>query len=481
MSSLKKLFSGSLSADLERITGIAEQGQAACSRADAKWLHAVAAAGTEYLSTDSRIVHSAAVGLVREWSDPTAKARDEAREKARLASQTTAIGTPHERRGLRIVGGAKCREEAKPRPLWNRLADVAATRQDWLWPGRFPRGTVSLIAGQKGDGKSTFLSELIAIVTGGRIWPDGGSRNTPASVIVLQDEESLSSMIRPRVDRFGGDSKRVACLTGVARGASEVELSFSLARDVDALEVLAEEIGDVAMVLIDPIGSYMTGISGYCEGETREAINPLFKFAERYKIAVVAVAHLNKAGDKGIDDRISGTFALPAKARMVWYLSRDPSNRSRRLLTHLKGNLDEGVETGLAFSYPKKERLAWSAKPVRLDARQVDNQLRRVALEERMGMRQVGAERKSRLPAAKAFVVAVLEGGPVDRTELRKKAEACGLKVTTYHKAVTALIEDEKRVVEDGDPPRLRLLPALEPAPEPAPESTPETASETPS
>ncbi len=365
-------------------------------------------------------------------------------------------------RALRIVGSTKC-ETGKPRPIWQMASKIEPRQQDWLWQGRLPRGTVSLIAGQKGDGKSTFLTEMVSIVTTGRGWPDGAPAAAPAAVVVLQDEESNASTLRPRLDRFGADINRVAFLTGVARGNSPDELSFSLARDIDALDVLCDEMeglgSKVGMVLIDPIGSYMTGISGYCEGETREAISPLFRFAERRNVAVVAVAHLNKAGDKGIDDRISGTFALPAKARMVWYLSRDPSNRNRRLLTHLKGNLDDQKLTGLAFSYPNL-RIVWSPKPVKLDAKQVDNLLRRNALDERIGVRPAGLERKSKVPAAKELVVTILEAGPIARADLLKKAAACGVSESTYRKALAQLIEADKRVSEDGDPVALRLIPA---------------------
>ncbi len=50
----------------------------------------------------------------------------------------------------------------------------------WLWPGRIPRGMVSLIEGDEGAGKSFVALDLVARVSRDREWPDGSPAVDPA-------------------------------------------------------------------------------------------------------------------------------------------------------------------------------------------------------------------------------------------------------------------------------------------------------------
>ena len=383
--------------------------------------------------------------------------------------------TPEPRRPLKIVGeplsqgnprptGARPPQPA-PRPVYQLASQVVAQEQRWLHPGRFPLGTVSLIAGNMGVGKSTFISSMVATVTRGWCWPDGLNLLGPRSVILVQDEESLAKTQRPRLDRFGADLDKVAFFTAVQRGTSDTELQFSIARDVDALDVLCDKLGDVALVLIDPLGSFLGGISGFKESETRDSIGPLFRFAEARDIGVTAVVHLNKDAEKPIEQRISGSFALPAKARMVWYLSEDPNSKKRRLLSHLKGNLDGMVETALAFGYPNG-RIVWAPKPLHLTAHQVDQLLRQRSIEERMGLRPDRERKKPKLPAARALILTLLESGPLTSADLFRKATDCGMSESTFRRALVVMKDNDRSIVAEGEPPVLRLAPPPVPAPE---------------
>src|SRR5436305_776759 len=67
-----------------------------------------------------------------------------------------------------------------PRAVSRRAADIIARPVDWLWPGRVPRGMLTLLDGDPGLGKSSIVVDLAARVTRG--WPmppDGGP--TPAT------------------------------------------------------------------------------------------------------------------------------------------------------------------------------------------------------------------------------------------------------------------------------------------------------------
>ena len=75
-------------------------------------------------------------------------------------------------------------------------------------------------------------------------------------------------------------------------------------------------------------------------------------------------------------------------ARMSWYFSHDPTDKSRRLLSLMKGNLHGATRTALAVGYePKRRRLTWYPDPVDLAARDVDNLLQKPAREAKLNPR----------------------------------------------------------------------------------------------
>jgi putative DNA primase/helicase len=74
----------------------------------------------------------------------------------------------------------------------------------------------------------------------------------------------------------------------------------------------------------------------------------LSELAERRGVTVLAVTHFNKSGGSNSLERISGSIAFPAAARMVWGFSKDPNDPGRRLMLFGKSNVGPEVP-GLAF------------------------------------------------------------------------------------------------------------------------------------
>ena len=64
-------------------------------------------------------------------------------------------------------------KEAVPGLEVVRLSSVIAKPIEWLWPKRIALGTVSIVAGDGGLGKSTILCGIAARITTGADWPDG--------------------------------------------------------------------------------------------------------------------------------------------------------------------------------------------------------------------------------------------------------------------------------------------------------------------
>ena len=258
------------------------------------------------------------------------------------------------------------------------VADVAAVPIRWLWPGRIARGKVTLIAGHPGLGKSQLTLNLAAVVSTGGRWPVDGVRAELGSVVILSAEDDVADTIRPRLEAAGANVGRCHVVDAVrdVDGAGDIHSrAFNLAADVARLEVLLAELGDVALVVIDPLTAYLGDADSHKNAEVRGLLAPLGEMAARCGVAVVCVSHLNKGGSSEALLRVSGSLGFVAAARAAFIVTRDTNNLARRLFLPLKNNLSSD-ETGLAFTVAP-HRLAngietswilWESEPVTVTA-----------------------------------------------------------------------------------------------------------------
>jgi hypothetical protein len=179
--------------------------------------------------------------------------------------------------------------DVKPRPL------------HWLWYGHLLRGTLHLISGQPNIGKSQIECSLIACVTTTKPWPDGDDSGPPANVIMVVGEDVLDQIIIPRLIAAGVDLKRVRILKRIKEDGKGRR--FLLGEDLDELEKLVAEVGDVALIVVDPITSFMGGsIDSHKATAVRSQLDPLQDLAEKLNIVVSAVTHPpKKIGERALD------------------------------------------------------------------------------------------------------------------------------------------------------------------------------------
>ena len=141
---------------------------------------------------------------------------------------------------------------------WECMADVEPEPVDWLWPGRIARGKLTLICGDPGLGKSQISLDVVAHVTNVGRFPDG-SKAPSGSALILTAEDSAKDTVRPRLEAVGADLTRVHRLKAaiVKDGNKTGATTFSLQHDLVALAEKVRAVGDAAIVIIDPITSYM--------------------------------------------------------------------------------------------------------------------------------------------------------------------------------------------------------------------------------
>lgn len=245
-----------------------------------------------------------------------------------------------------------------PGVVVRRLSDIQSRPIHWLWPGRIARGKVSMIAGHPGLGKSQLTAALAAVVSTGGQWPVDRTACERGSVIFLNAEDDAADTIRPRLEAAGADLTRCemldAVIDGFAPDGTSNARSFSLKADLRTLGSLLEARPDAALVVIDPVTAYLSGVDSHVNSDVRALLAPLGELAARHDVAIVGVSHLNKSSaGKGTPGdalmRVSGSLAFVAAARAAYIVVRDQADPNRRLFLSAKNNIGKD-DTGLAFS-----------------------------------------------------------------------------------------------------------------------------------
>lgn len=222
-------------------------------------------------------------------------------------------------------------------PVLVRLADVMPESVKWLWANRIPRGKITMLEGDPGNGKSWCSLAITCAVTRGHTLPGDSEAMTPANVLLLTAEDGTADTIRPRLEGMEADLSKVKILTGI-RNAKGEEHHPSLVDDIPALEKALDE-GGYALLVIDPLNAYLPKIDTNNDAALRTVFNPLARLAEKYHVAILCIRHLTKsARDKAIY-RGQGSIAYTAAARVVHLVGINPSNQHERIIICIKNNL----------------------------------------------------------------------------------------------------------------------------------------------
>ena len=179
--------------------------------------------------------------------------------------------------------------------LYRCASEIEMEPVKWLWSGRVALGKHTCFAGEPGAGKSQLTIDLAARVSMGAALPCGEGVAPQGSVIILSAEDSDSDTIVPRLHAARADLGSVHIVKIVATDDEDGRRGFSLQADLGALERMIEKLGDVRLVIIDPISSYLgRGLDSHRNSDVRGVLEPLSEMAERLGVAVVSVTHFTK-------------------------------------------------------------------------------------------------------------------------------------------------------------------------------------------
>jgi putative DNA primase/helicase len=349
-----------------------------------------------------------------------------------------AILTPRERTT------SEGRLHGKPELIVRRASDIEPQAVRWLWPKRLPIGKLTILAGEPGLGKSQFTCAVAAAVTNGGPLPCDEGSAPSGSVIILSAEDDAEDTIRPRLDAAGADTDRVMIVAAVQDRDGNGRRSFNLQGDLALLEKLVQRMGDVLLVIIDPVSSYLGKVDSHKNAELRAVLEPVGEMAARLGVAVLAVTHLNKSGGGSANNRFIGSIAFVAAARAAFIIARDPDDKDRRLMIPTKNNLGPEGQ-GLAFRIGLIDIGKGILAPMILWEGSVS-----VSAEEVLNSNSRKSDSPSRQSGAEDFLREILREGPLPTRQVQSEAKQAGMAWATVRRAKDTLAVVATKTALDG-------------------------------
>ena len=229
-----------------------------------------------------------------------------------------------------------------------RMSDIQPEEVQWLWYPYIPLGKLTVIQGDPGEGKTTFVLAMIAALTKGEALPEREPLD-PVNILYQTAEDGLADTIRPRLDALGADCSRVLVID-----ESKRELSLSDERIRQAME----ETGAKLLVL-DPLQAYLGAeVDMHRANEVRPILKRLGSVAEQMGCAVVLIRHLNKMQGQKSGHRGMGSVDFQAAARSVLLVGRAKEDPQLRIVVPDKSSLAPEGES-IAFALDPEQGFQW--------------------------------------------------------------------------------------------------------------------------
>ncbi|MDR2903730.1 MAG: AAA family ATPase, partial [Clostridiales bacterium] len=228
-------------------------------------------------------------------------------------------------------------------------SEVQSKPITWLLNPYLPIGTVTILLGDGGLGKSFVTLAIAAAISNGQLFP-GMDKPFPASDVIIQNaENSLTSVIKPRLEMLGADCTKIHSINDSAK-----RLTLTDGRIEAAIRK-----HNAKYIVIDPIQSYLSDNFSMNRAESvRPALMHLERVAERTQSAVIVVGHISKGRGKAQHKGL-GSVDIVNSVPSVLLLGRaEGIEPDERVITHLKGNFTE-LGASQKFRLNKTDGFQW--------------------------------------------------------------------------------------------------------------------------
>lgn len=233
------------------------------------------------------------------------------------------------------------------------MDEVPVEEVEWLWyPYIYPYipfGKLTIIHGDGGEGKTTLILQLAALLSRGEKLPCDSTEREPIKVIYQTAEDGLGDTIKPRLLAGNADCSQIKVID-----ESEATLTMLDER----IEKAIVETGARALIL-DPVQAYIGAkVDMNRANEVRAILSQLGRIAGQYRCAIILVGHLNKVQGNKSNYRGLGSIDFQATARSVLIVGRLKDNPQIRVMVQDKSSLAPEGEP-IAFELDKENGFRW--------------------------------------------------------------------------------------------------------------------------
>ncbi len=226
-----------------------------------------------------------------------------------------------------------------------KMSEVQIKEVVWLWYPYIAYGKITIIQGDPGEGKTTFILYLVALLSRGEKLPFVESIRTPINIIYQTAEDGLEDTIKPRLVKMGADCSKVLVIDD-----KNNELSMTDERIEQALQ----ETG-ARLLVLDPIQAFLGAqVDMHRANEIRPVLKRLGALADKYNCAIVLIGHMNKTNGAKSTYRGLGSIDFQATARSVLVVGRLKDKPNIRIVAHDKSSLAPEGEA-VAFEMSEEE------------------------------------------------------------------------------------------------------------------------------
>lgn len=114
-------------------------------------------------------------------------------------------------------------EETRTELQMIKMSEIQSQEVVWLWYPFIPYGKLTIIQGDPGDGKTTFVLNIAAKLSKGEGLDRGMKLSEPLTVIYQSAEDGLTDTIKPRLEAAGADCENISVIDESIKSLSMID------------------------------------------------------------------------------------------------------------------------------------------------------------------------------------------------------------------------------------------------------------------
>ena len=214
----------------------------------------------------------------------------------------------------------------------NNLDEAEEKSVDWLIPEFIPKGSVTLLAGDGGSGKTTAWCAIAAAVSNGedpeflrivRPETDDGFNPFDNLVFFFTAEDDVERVLLKRLKNSGANLEHIKYLSAADDYFPRIKFNS------DELKEIIEQ-HKPTLCIFDPVQSFIPPEMKMGERNAmRQVLTPLMGYGEKYGTSFLLVAHTNKRQNAWGRNRIADSADLWDACRSVIIVGQCPEDITR--------------------------------------------------------------------------------------------------------------------------------------------------------